>query len=282
MTRPSPEADSRSLARRVLEAVTGPWTWRNLGNWAGLILALMFIKGCIVDQYRIPSESMAPTLHGDPAFFGGDRVVVNKWIFGPRIPFTTVRLWNWSAPERWDIVVFHTVEPDSPHKTLIKRVAALPGEHVRLHFGELYINGEPIPFPDSMPEGMQYWNHADFLGRLILADASPEEIAAFQEAMPLRYGCLPEDAYSIVPAGHYLLLGDNTAMSHDGRVYGWVPRDHLYGRAFAIWFPWSRRRDFTGFSSTWWGMGLLYGLPLLIVAYELWRHFRLRRRETAA
>ncbi|MCC6145881.1 MAG: signal peptidase I [Candidatus Hydrogenedentes bacterium] len=263
--------------RRVLEAITGPWTWRNAIHWIVLIGGILFIKGCVVDQYRIPSDSMVPTLNGDPGYFTGDRVIVNKWVYGPRIPFTTTRLAHWEDPKRWDIVVFKSVEENPTAPILIKRIVGLPGERIRLHRGELYVNDELVPFPSFMPEGMEYWNRSDFVGRLILLQATPEQIAAFDEQMPLKYGCLPEDQYSVVPEGHYLLLGDNTRESRDGRVFGWVPRDHILGRAAAIWWPWERRRDFTGWTDTWWGMALLIVLPTIIVLFEFIQYWRSRQ-----
>jgi signal peptidase I len=266
------------LPRRLVESITGPWSWRNALHWLVLITLILFVKGCIVDQYRIPTGSMEPTLNGDPRYFVGDRVIVNKWVYGPRIPFTTTRLAEWEDPKRWDIVVFQSVEENPTASILIKRVVGLPGERIRLHHGELYVNDELVPYPGFMPEDMEYWNRSDFVGRLILLQATPEHIEAFDDQMPLKYGCLPEDEYSLVPEDHYLLLGDNTRESRDGRVFGWVPRDHLYGRAAAIWWPWNRRRDFTGWTDTWWGMALLIALPVGLVLFEVIQSLRRRQK----
>ncbi|MGI6746319.1 MAG: hypothetical protein ACOX45_09375 [Acutalibacteraceae bacterium] len=62
-------------------------------------------------------------------------------------------------------------------------------------------------------------------------------------------------------------------------MYGWVPHNHLYGSAFAVWWPWARRQDFTGFSHTWWGMALLYGIPALLLLWELSGYVRKRKKE---
>lgn len=85
----------------------------------------------------------------------------------------------------------------------------------------------------------------------------------------MKYGLSEEERYSVIPDGHYLLLGDNSGNSLDGRVTGWVPRDNIIGRAFCIWWPVGHWRDFTGFSRTWWGAALLYGLPAAFGAYML-------------
>lgn len=239
---------------------------QNLWYWVRLIGIVLFIKGCVVDQYRIPSESMEPTLHAG-GFWSGDRILVNKWIFGPRIPFTTTRLWDWSAPERWDIVVFHTIEDKSKEKVLVKRVVGMPGDKIQLHRKYITVNGENIDFPESMPEDMWYFVPEDLPK---IQGNGRAYFEALQQQDPVRFGVGDSDAFTVVPPDHYLMLGDNTAQSHDGRMYGWVPRDHMFGRVFAVWWPFSRMRDFTGFSQTWWGPFAIY-VPLgALLVWIVW------------
>jgi len=106
----------------------------------------------------------------------------------------------------------------------------------------------------------------------------------FEELYPMRYGILPDDEYAVVPEGHYFLLGDNSGNSVDGRIYGWVPEQNLVGRAFSIWWPIGRWTDFTGWSGAWWGMLLLYGIPLAIAGYGVYAFMHSKREddETAA
>lgn len=243
---------------------------KNLWYWARLIAIVLFIKGCVVDQYRIPSRSMEPTLHAG-GYFEGDRILVNKWIMGPRIPFTTIRLWDGYEPKRWDIVVFRTIEDKSREKTLVKRIVGLPGEKVKLHNGGLLVNGEKVPKPDHMPETTWYFSPDD-----LRKFKDPDQRAMFEQLLrvdPIRYAVSDDDAYTVIPEGHYLMLGDNSLESHDGRMYGWVPRDHIYGRVFAIWFPFGRMRDFTGFSQTWWGPFAIYGPVTALLLWILWDVF---------
>ena len=270
----------RDVVVRVLTPITGPWNRRNLLGWIWLIALVFFIKGCVIDQYTIPSGSMEPTLHGEGRFFHDDRVVVNKWAYGPRIPFTTIRLWKWGGPKRWDIVVFRSVSETSQHKALIKRVVGLPGEHIRIRNGKLEVNGAVEAFPAGMPEKMYYVSDEDIILKMRLArtDEERESWRLLRQKYPLRYGGLDDDTYCVVPEDQYLFLGDNSLYSVDGRVWGWVPQKNLRGRAFAIWWPWSRRRDFSGSSSTWWGMLLLYGIPASLVTYEMWHAIAERRR----
>jgi signal peptidase I len=254
--------------------------WQQVREIAVLVLIIFTIKGCIIDQYSIPSGSMEPTLHGDANMFKGDRVLTNKMLFGPRIPFTTIRLWNWWEPQRWDIVVFKPPAGGSEHPRLIKRVVGLPGERVQIKEGRIFINGEPVPFGETMPKDFRgYWGYED-IRRKIQEAPLPEQrqaLAMMLEQYPPKYGCLPDDEYQVVPEGHYLMLGDNSLNSVDGRMFGWVPRDHLYGRASAVIWPIRHWRDFTGFSHTWWGKLLLYGIPLAIVGFEV-HHWRKERQ----
>lgn len=326
---------SSNILVRGLQSVTGPWTKHNLFSWFGIIFLVLFIKGCLIDQYTIPSGSMEPTLIGNPGFFRGDRVLVKKWEFGPRIPFTTKRLWRWGEPERWDIVVFHAVAEDAAHPILIKRVVGLPGEKVSIREGKLWINDEAVVPPDSLADVLHYTNETTVselevkrqflmlaktnkplptldsfnlnvqtlysqmerknpeLRNRNLDRLSDEEVASLcADVQPaafglieglymvlspkMKYGVIDTPEYSTIPDDHYFLLGDNSEHSADGRYFGWVPHDHLYGRAFAVWWPFSHRKDFTGFSHTWWGMCLLYGIPGVLIGLEA--YFTLRRK----
>jgi signal peptidase I len=208
------------------------------GDWLrALLIALilaMTVRWAFAEPYRIPSESMEPTLHGHSGILRGDRVFINKWIFGSRVPFTNTRILRGSEPERFDIVVFRAVEPNAEHPTLIKRVVGLPGERVHIQDGNVFVNGEALSLPDSMPP-VNYTRAGD-------------------------YGVRPEDEYAVVPPENFFVLGDNSATSRDGRFFGWVPQENLLGRAFCIMWPVTRWRDFTGFTQRWWwrcAIGLL-------------------------
>jgi signal peptidase I len=327
---------------------SGGW-WRGLRQIAVIIALVLVLRWAGFDQFKIPSGSMEPTLHGDPRFMRGDRVSVNKFVYGLRwplnhfrIPFTSAtieyadrRILPGADPERWDIAVFYSPEPDEAGKVLIKRVVGLPGERVQLRDGAVYIDGERVEPPPDLRDILHYTTApSDYEVRRVLlmmaARGAPlpfmstrydhgaitrgmatlrertartdpmllsdEQVAALFEDLPgdlmpfgrqmldaspeaqarYRYGIRPEDAYAVVPAGHYLMLGDNSAQSRDGRAFGWVPDEHILGRTFAIWWPPGRWRDFTGFSQTWWGRLLLYGVPLALILYELGRTFVLQ------
>jgi len=317
------------------------WLARQARAWLPLLAVFFFVKGCVLDQYIVPTNSMFPTLQGQWKYFKDDRVLVNKWIYGPRIPFTTRRLRVWGEPKRWDIVVFRTVDQgkNQAQKTLIKRVVGLPGERVHIQGGRIFVNGQPQeppadlkwlnyistepPSPAETKRRFLLWAQAAeppsilnsenpgsrqllkdlhaWHGKVqgIYLDAQTEEqldtlcegvapvsLAVTAEFIQgflrpqLQYGVRSEDQFSAVPPDHYFLLGDNSTDSGDGRIWGWVPQDHLYGPAIAIWWPFSRRRDFTGFSHTWWGKTLIYGIPLGLIALDAagsWRRRKAKR-----
>lgn len=213
------------------------------GAGFALLLALT-IRWAIAEPYRIPSSSMEPTLHGEESFLKGDRVFVNKWVYGLRWPFLNKRIWQGAEPQRWDIVVFKTVEPDALHPTLVKRIVGLPGEHINIREGKIFADGKELPIPDKLPEG-QFYTSDEF---------NPS----------MRYGVRPEEEFSQVPPGHYLVLGDNSPHSRDGRYFGWLPEENIVGRVACIWWPLGRVRDFTGFSHTWWWRGLVALLGVYI------------------
>jgi len=229
-------------------------------------IALM-IRWIVAEPFRIPSSSMETTLHGDPAMFHGDRVFVNKLAYGTRfplngirIPFTDTRLqyaekriWRNHDPQRWDIVVFKAVEPDAVHTTLVKRVVGLPGERIHIQGGKVYADGKPLELPPGMPP-IQYtspWGNC--------------------------YGVATDDEHAVVPPHCYLLLGDNSAHSRDGRFFGWVPNERILGRVSCIWWPIPRWRDFTGFSGTWWWRIVVAIMSFLIVfRIFVWRSWPMR------
>lgn len=210
------------------------------------IFLAMLIRWPVAEPYKIPSGSMEPT------FVPGDRIFVDKHVYGLRwplngfrIPFTLKNTWyadgyiiEGKDVNRWDIVVFKAVEEGVEHDTLVKRVVGLPGERVLIRDGQLLINGEVMPVADFMPP-IKY----------TYANGSND------------YGLIDDDEHSLIPEGHYFLLGDNSAHSRDARWFGFLPKEHILGRVTSIWYPYSRWIDFTGYTYSiyWRGFWLLFG-----------------------
>ncbi|HUW62851.1 MAG TPA: signal peptidase I [Candidatus Bathyarchaeia archaeon] len=258
---------------RLLVSILGPGGVEWIKSMLIAILVALAIRWAFVEPFRIPSGSMEPTFYGDPHILKGDRVFVNKFVYGLRYPLNGIRIpltnyhlnyakdriWRRSKPQRWDIVVFKSVEENAVHTTLVKRVVGLPSERIHIANGKVYANGVPLELPPDMPP-VQY--------------TSPRP----GYSTDMKYGILTEDAYSVVPENSYLLLGDNSSQSRDGRYFGWVPYERILGRVSCIWLPIIRRRDFTGFSRTWWWQTVVAVVGVLFVGRVFfgrsWRYER--------
>ena len=175
----------KSVLREYVEAIV-----------IAVVLAL-FIRTFVVQAFKIPSGSMKPTL------LVGDHILVNKFIYGIKIPFTDKTLISLGEPKREDVVVFKY--PLDPKKDYIKRVIGLPGEKVQLVNKVLFINGRDIDDP-----------HASYS----------------------LYGNLRNYGPVTVPADHLFVMGDNRDESSDSRVWGFVPYAYLKGKAFLIYWSW--------------------------------------------
>ena len=171
----------------------------------------LVIRWCFAEPYRIPSGSMEPTLHGDPGIGKGDRVFVNKWIYGLRYPFMNKRIYYGQKPERWDIVVFKTVEEKALHGTLVKRIVGLPGERIHIQDGKVFVNGEPLEIPDFLPEGQQYYDPPGAMYGVLPDDEflaySRRKTTSFSETTTataamgaILVGCLTSISWGVWPA----------------------------------------------------------------------------------
>jgi len=158
------------------------------------------------DHYWVPSGSMENTL------LPGDRVVVDKTAYGLRLPFTTIEVLDGDRVLPGDIVVFDS--PESGER-LIKRAVAVGGSRVALRDGHLEVDGVPM------------------------ADPSDPAIEVFEEhraELNLEHGGGPDIRGITVPEGKILVLGDHRGNSRDGRAFGLIPEDVIYGRALAIYW----------------------------------------------
>src|SRR5262245_10869240 len=101
------------------------------------VFILVGVRWSFADQYRVPSGSMEPTIHV------GDHVFINKMAYGIKVPYTDHVWVRIQEPQRGDIVVL--VSPEDESINLIKRLIAIPGDHVEIHNGFVSINGTEIP-----------------------------------------------------------------------------------------------------------------------------------------
>jgi signal peptidase I len=235
---------------------------------------VLIVRAFIFEPFRIPSDSMMPTL------LDGDFIVVNKFAYGLRLPVINEKFIDTGTPQRGDVVVFRY--PPDPTINYIKRLVGLPGDRIAVHDDHLIVNGETIALthvgeyadgcyaglglstetlglhnhkvmscrsPDGLMDPRDYsersgkaapplacdrkqFAHENRGGRLCFEDSSPGSVDSNDHAFP-----------GVVPAGHYLMIGDNRDNSSDSRVWGLVPDENLVGKATRIWFNFDTQRS---------------------------------------
>lgn len=168
-----------------------------------LVLALI-IRAYIVQAFKIPSGSMIPTL------LIGDHILVNKFIYGTKIPLTDKKILVWRTPERGDIIVFKY--PENPKKDFIKRVIATGGDVIEERDKIVYVNGKAVFEP--------YAYHVD---RTIRSGGND-----------------PRDNFGpiVVPKDKVFVMGDNRDQSYDSRYWGFVDMKDIRGKALLIYWSW--------------------------------------------
>lgn len=175
--------------------------------FVALILAF-FIRSFVVQAFKIPSGSMLQTLQI------GDHLLVNKFTYGLKVPFTHKVFLPLSDPEFQDIVVFEF--PEDTSKDFIKRIIGLPGDTIQIRDKKLFRNGAEVEEP--------YVQHTD------------------ASIVPRRDNFGP----ITVPEGKYFVMGDNRDESYDSRFWGFVERNKIEGRAWILYWSWQ------GFSNIRW------------------------------
>jgi signal peptidase I len=206
---------------------------REINGWILTILAVLAFRTFLYEAVYIPSGSMIPTLQI------GDYVVVEKWAYGARLPFTSAAQVMWSSPRRGDIVVLLAPPGNPRNDDLIKRVVAVAGDTVEVRDGALWLNGKPVP-RRPLPGPCRYQN------KLEGGPWREEACTAAEEQLDghryLTY-CTPGQECgdippTVVPKGSVFLVGDHRDHSADSRVFGPVPVDRIKGRAWNALFSW--------------------------------------------
>ncbi|HUV20796.1 MAG TPA: signal peptidase I [Gammaproteobacteria bacterium] len=209
-----------------------------------VLLAVLVLRGFIVEPFRIPSGSMMPTL------LVGDFILVNKFSFGLKLPVTHYKITSGDKPKRGDVVVFRYPQDES--QDYIKRVIGLPGDHVSYYNRKLSINGEALPIElDHVYQGLGDLNQMQQASGCDRAGASCQAFTESNDGVDYTVMTNPATTYSIngevfVPEGHYFVMGDNRDHSNDSRIWGYVPEENLVGKAFMIWMHWDWREDGSG------------------------------------
>jgi signal peptidase I len=192
-----PEKKKKSGLRENIEAII-----------IAIILAL-FIRQFIIQAFKIPSGSMKNTL------LIGDHILVNKFIYGVKLPFINKTIIPISEPDVGDIVVFKF--PEDPKKDFIKRVVAVAGDEVQLKNKAVFVNGKP-----------QSTDMAIFLDPHIF----PGRLQPRDNLGPVT-----------VPENSIFVMGDNRDQSYDSRFWGYVDLNDVKGKAFIIYWSWNKEND---------------------------------------
>jgi len=198
--------------------------WR---EYRGLLLFLVLMFGfrsAWADWVYVPTGSMNPTI------IEGDRLLVDKHIYGLRLPFSLIHLTAGQNPTRGDIIVF-----DSPRDgtSLVKRVIALPGDTVAMDGEQLIVNGIPARYAAG--------DASELRGLLGATRGRDPSILRESQVLPAHEILLLGDRSQslhfgpvTVPVGMYFVLGDNRDNSFDSRFIGFVPRRNIVGRATRV------------------------------------------------
>jgi signal peptidase I len=177
-------------------------TWvRELVETAVLTIAIFLVVRIALQNFKVEGDSMFPTLHD------GEYILVNK------IDYML------SSPHRGDIIVFNATPAHAPDKDFIKRVIGLPGDHVAVHDGSVWINGKRLnePYeaqaPDyTWPSGGGFGSIGTTLCRIVASTC-------------------------VIPPDDYFVLGDNRNNSQDSHLWGLLPRHYIVGKAWISYWP---------------------------------------------
>jgi signal peptidase I len=169
------------------------------------IVIAMFIRSFIVQAFKIPSGSMENTL------LIGDHILVNKFIYGVKLPFGNKTIIPFHTPKNGDIVVF-TFELDPDKKDFIKRVIGIAGDKIEIRNKKVYVNGKIVEqYPAVFSDERVY----------------PETVNPRDNLGPLT-----------VPDNSLFVMGDNRDNSYDSRFWGFVNLKSVKGMAFMIYWSW--------------------------------------------
>jgi signal peptidase I len=190
-----------------------------VSEWTVTILILLFGTTTLMQAFVVPTSSMESTV------MVGDHMIVDKLAYAPGgavssylLPYREVR--------RGDIIVFRW--PPDPRQNYVKRVMGVPGDRIRIADKRVFLNGKRLEEPYAQhifPSNEPYRDNfpADPFG--------PVD----QRGLTMLKENVVNDEL-VVPPGHYFAMGDNRDNSLDSRYWGFVPRENIIGKPFAIFW----------------------------------------------
>lgn len=218
------------------------WNWRTkkfwtegVGSFFLAIFVAFTIRWAFLEAYVIPSGSMLPSL------LINDHIFVNKLVYGLRVPFSEKWIAKFRDPQRGEVVVFKY--PLDMSTFFIKRVVGIPGDKIFYENGTLYINDQPMEKIPPVNNTDYDWvrdkdfqaadmfdnkgNYVHFLEKI--GEQDPHSILIKKGDLFSSYGPVT------VPEGHLFVMGDNRNNSSDSRVWGFLPKENILGRASFVW-----------------------------------------------
>lgn len=237
--------------------------WEQVSTLLLAVVIALTIRLFLIEPFRIPSESMLPTL------LIGDHLFVNKFVYGAKIPFTDYRLPGLRDPQRGDVVVFavareddrlnsriHPADerPDLPEDDFVKRIVGLPGDRIEVRRNRVYINDRLVERVDTQGTFVDGDGHRLEIQR--------EHLDGCEHAVldnPHSPG--QRRAPMVVPPGRYFMMGDNRDHSNDSRVWGTVRLEEIQGPAFVLYWSWDVNGNFLQFLNpvNWWSADKRWG-----------------------
>lgn len=204
----------------------------------------LLLRAFVIEAFKIPSPSMVPTLRI------GDHIFVNKFKYGFMIPLTNIKIFQWNAPQRGDVIVFRF--PEDLSKDYIKRVIGIPGDEIEIRDDIIYINGKPNPRKlsedskvlNSIPGSYEYELYEE-------KDGEADHLVLYRPNWPMldRFGPIK------VPENSLFVMGDNRDNSSDSRLWrttNFVPMNYVKGKALIIWLSLNSEDRFGPFPSIRW------------------------------
>lgn len=207
-----------------------------------ILLLIFSVRSFLFEPYQIPSASM------EPGLIANDFILVNKFNYGLRLPVFNVELIPIGKPERGDIMVFF---PPNDERNFIKRVIGLPGDIIEYKKQNLFINGKQV--------ATQILSDLDkAAGKLEVQETIDKKTFQIQWLLgrdantdKLYISAGPQGRW-VVPDEHYFVMGDNRGNSHDGRGFGFVPKERIVGQAVALWMHWTDFLSLPSFARNKW------------------------------
>lgn len=227
--------------RRAGDVIEPGWVEFSRGFFPVLLIVFL-IRGFLVEPYQIPSSSMRPGL------LPGDFILVNKFKYGLRLPFTNQVMLSVDQPKQGDVLVFKY--PNDTSFNYIKRVIGVPGDTVTYRNKILTLNQKvlltknlEVDYPYTGDDhrvtepALYQQTNGDKSYRILLEKNYPTLFLENVQDFPYRDQCeYDEEGFTcVVPKGHYFVMGDNRDHSGDSRYWGFVPDQYIVGKALLIW-----------------------------------------------